>query len=184
MRAMLLAAGAAMMTLGGCGDEGDGTGNESAAVPESQDVAEALDDAGDLSIAAELVDSAGLEKMLEGVGSYTLFLPVDQAFEAVPADQLTMLKSDEGRPQLVALLSQHIAPGFINRPDLDAGLARANGSSTLATMGSAPLALRKVGDTVTLGEGEDAPKIVGTPVVARNGVIYRIDRIIPPGAGE
>ena len=34
--------------------------------------------------------------------------------------------------------------------------------------------------TVVIGTGENGPRIVGDPVMARNGIVYRIDRVIPP----
>lgn len=47
-------------------------------------------------------------------------------------------------------------------------------------MGAAPIALHRDGEDITLGQGKDAPKIVGAPIIAGNDVVYRIDRLIPP----
>jgi len=81
--------------------------------------------------------------------------------------------------QLLALVSQHLSPGYVARADIDQGIERANGTVRLASLGGQPLTLTRSGDTIRLGSGDDAPKLVGEPIVARNGVIYPIDRVLP-----
>lgn len=174
----------AALTLGACdkAGEAEATGSASAAAQgkASEDLFNLLDDTSDLSTTAKLLRDAGLEKTLEGVGSYTLFAPTDAAIASLPEAERKALESTEGRPQLLALVSQHLAPGYISRKDIDDGLNRTKGTVRLASTGTAPLELRRVGSEVVLGEGDNAPKIVGDPLIARNGVIYRIDRVLPP----
>ena len=134
----------------------------------------------DLSISAKLIDSAQLGSALDGQGSYTVFLPVDDAWKSLNADELQSIESTENRPQLIAVLRQHIAPGYVLATDLEKGLSDKNGSVTISTMGAMPITLYRDGETIALGQGKDAPRIVGAPVVAGNDVIYRIDRLIPP----
>ena len=175
---------AASLTLAACDKAAEAEGTTSAQggaqASANEDLFNVLDDTSDLSTAAKLMKEAGLEKALEGVGSYTVFAPTDEAIAALPEGERKALESDEGRPQLLALVSQHLAPGYISRKDLDDGLARAKGAVRLASTGTAPIEVRKAGNDVRLGEGDDAPKIVGEPLMARNGVIYRIDRVLPP----
>ena len=132
------------------------------------------------SISSKLISTAQLGTALDGQGSYTVFLPVDDAWKAVEAADRAAIESEENRPQLVALLRQHIAPGYVVAADLDKGLSNKNGTVSLTTMGAAPIALHRDGESITLGQGKDAPKIVGAPIVAGNDVVYRIDRLIPP----
>lgn len=139
-----------------------------------------LGNIGDLSISAKLIDTAQLGSALDGEGSYTVFLPVDDAWTSLDAAEREALESAENRPQLVAVLRQHIAPGYVLAADLEKGLSEKDGSVTLTTMGSMPITLHRDGEAITLGQGKDAPRIVGLPVVAGNDVIYRIDRLIPP----
>jgi uncharacterized surface protein with fasciclin (FAS1) repeats len=129
---------------------------------------------------AKFVKSAGLEQTLEGVGNYTLFAPTDAAFAKFPADQRKLLESKDGRPQLLALLRQHIATGYIAPADLNRGLARNAGSASLATMGGAPIRLHRSGGAVFIGPGDSGPRLVSTPIASRNGMIYPIDQVIPP----
>ena len=91
-----------------------------------------------------------------------------------------MLENAQGRPQLIALLRQHIAPGYIMPADINRGLARKGSANQLATVGAAPISLRKDGGNLLLGNDAYAPRVVGDPLLATNGVVYRIDRVLPP----
>ena len=145
-----------------------------------ESVTAALAGASDLSISSRLIDSAGLGEALDGEGSYTIFMPVDEAWSALESEEIQSLETSEGRPQLVAALRQHIAPGFVLQADMDAAFERSGGSLVLATMGAGPLKLRRDGDAISIGEETGGPKIIGVPIVAGNDVIYRIDQLIPP----
>lgn len=139
--------------------------------------------ADDLGTAAKLMKSAGLERAFDGAGSYTVFAPVDGAFAGLPAEQRSTLESEAGRPQLISLLRAHVTTGYVSRSDLDKGLASKGGTATLASVSGDPLTIRTQGDAIVVGAGEDAARIVGAPIQAKNGVIYRIDRVIPPPVG-
>lgn len=163
-------------------DAGNAAAGNSAAVATDDSLADALGGAGDLGTAAKLVKTAGLDKAFDGVGAYTVFAPTDTALAALPEAQRKAFETADGRPQLISLLRAHIATGYVGRADLDKGLAEGNGAARLASVSGQPLMLRKQGDAVLVGEGDSAARIVGEPVLARNGVIYRIDRVIPPPA--
>ena len=134
----------------------------------------------DLSISAKLIDTAQLGTAVDGEGSYTVFLPVNDAWASLASAERDAIESAESRPQLIAVLRQHIAPGYVLAADLERGLSEKDGSVTLNTMGAMPVTLRRDGERIMLGEGTAAPRIVGVPIVAGNDVIYRIDRLIPP----
>lgn len=141
---------------------------------------DAIRNSSDLSTSAKLIDLAQLGTAVDGEGSYTVFLPVDDAWAALNEAQRNAIESEENKPQLIAVLRQHIAPGYVLAADLEHGLSENDKSVSLTTMGAVPLTLRRDGNAIVLGEGADAPRIVGKPIVAGNDVIYRIDRLIPP----
>ena len=67
----------------------------------------------EVSTAYDLVADSGLKDPFEGAGSYTVFLPDNEAFAAIPKEELERLKTPEGRPELIAFLRRHIAVGAI-----------------------------------------------------------------------
>ena len=141
---------------------------------------DALRNNADLSTSAKLIDTAQLGTAVDGEGSYTVFLPVNDAWASLAAAEREAIETEENRPQLIAVLRQHIAPGYVLAADLERGLSEKDGSVTLNTMGAMPVTLRRDGERIMLGEGTAAPRIIGVPIVAGNDVIYRIDRLIPP----
>lgn len=168
--------------LGACQDN-DQQAADNAGVDASADskmVTTAIGDAADLSISAKLIGTAQLGTALDGEGSYTVFLPVDDAWKSLETAERQAIESAENRPQLISVLRQHIAPGYVLESDLEKGLSEKDGSVTLTTMGAMPITLQRDGQTITLGQGKEAPRIVGAPIVAGNDVVYRIDRLIPP----
>ncbi len=187
VRWTLIIASAAALGLAGCSKSDDASTaavDASAAATGDGTLAETLDGAGDLSSTAGLVKAAGLDKTFGGVGSYTVFAPTNAAIAALPEADRLALESPAGRVQLIALLSSHVSPGYMSRTDLDTALARAGGSINLASVGAAQIKLHKDGDVITLGDGDGAARIVGTPITASNGVIYPIDRVLPVPRGK
>lgn len=170
-------------SLGACQNDGNQAADQTeikGSANDSEVLTTAIGKISDLSISTKLIGAAQLGPALDGKGSYTLFLPVDDAWTSLKATERQAIESAENRPQLIAVLRQHIAPGYVLATDLEKGLSRKDGVVTLTTMGAMPISLYRNGETITLGQSKAAPRIVGAPVVAGNDVIYRIDRLIPP----
>ena len=185
-KTILSAAGgvAICLSLAACGEAPEAEADPVSSTAEAGDNAliAALGDIDDLSTARDLIDQAGLETTFDGVGAYTLFLPSDEAFAALPEEDLARLKTEEGRPELIAILRRHIAVGAITRGDLDKALDTNGGSIALASVADTPIAIRKTDEAITLGGGEGAPGLTSRAEAASNGVIYVIDGLIPPEA--
>ena len=110
-----------------------------------------------------------------------MFLPDNDAFAKLPKEDLEVLGTEEGRPELIAILRRHIAVGAITREDLDEALDANGGAIQLASVADQPIDIRKVDGEVRIGSGDDAPKLTKLAVPASNGVVYVIDGMIPPG---
>jgi uncharacterized surface protein with fasciclin (FAS1) repeats len=118
-----------------------------------------------LSTLNGLVRQAGLADMLRGPGPYTVFAPTDEAFKAVPARTMEELKDPE---RLKAVLSYHVLPVRLTSSDVRTG--------NVKTANGAEVGLARAGDYVTV---EDA-MAQGPEVLASNGVVYSIDRVLLP----
>ena len=112
-----------------------------------------------------LVQQAGLADMLRGSGPFTVFAPTNEAFKAVSAKTMDELKDPV---RLKAVLSYHVLPARLTTFEIRTG--------NMKTANGAEIALARAGDFVTV---EDA-MAQGPEVIASNGVVYVIDRVLLP----
>ena len=133
--------------------------------PAPVSVADTLARDPELSTLHVLVQQAGLTDMLRGAGPYTVFAPTNEAFKGVPAKTMAEMK-DPAR--LKAVLSYHVLPVRMTAADIKTG--------NVKTANGADLAVARAGDYVTV---EDA-MAQGHEVMASNGVVYSIDRVLLP----
>ena len=118
-----------------------------------------------LSTLNGLVQQAGLADMLRGSGPFTVFAPTNEAFKAVPAKTMDELKDPV---RLKAVLSYHVLPARMTASEIRTG--------NVKTANGAEIGLARAGDFVTV---EDA-MAQGPEVIASNGVVYAIDRVLLP----
>jgi len=169
------------LLLAGCGDpDGANDTAQPAAKAGDSTLGAVIGTIDDLSIASEVIDNADLEDPFGGAGAYTIFLPRNAAFEALPEGALDRLRSKEGREDVIGILSTHIATGAIAREDLDSELDVNGGSIELTSVTDEPIRLRKVDGQILVGDGDDAPRLTSISKSASNGVVYVIDGFIPP----
>ncbi|KKG90819.1 hypothetical protein DU57_13230 [Methanosarcina mazei] len=118
---------------------------------------------------ASVVRDAGLEETLNE-GTYTVFAPTNEAFDALPEGTLEDLLADE--QALTDVLTYHVVEGEYMASDLEDG-------QTLTTVQSATLPVSIADDEVTIGTAT----VVEPDIVASNGVVHGIDAVlIPPEA--
>ena len=113
-----------------------------------------------------LVKQAGLVKTLSGKGPFTVFAPTDAAFAKVPKADLDALLADKAK--LAAVLTYHVVAGNVMAKDVKPGKVKTvQGSElTLATSDN--------------GVKVDGAQVVKADIVADNGVIHVIDRVLMP----
>lgn len=113
-----------------------------------------------------LATQSGLADELRGAGPFTVFVPSDEAFKAVPAKTLDAWAADPA--QLKAALSYHVVDGRLAAANVQAGPVK--------TRQGANLSLAKAGAFVTV---EDAV-VQEADVAATNGVAHIVDRVLVP----
>lgn len=120
------------------------------------------------AVSGELNPEVDLVDTLNG-GEFTVFAPVDAAFEALDAETVEALKTDADL--LSGILTYHVVEGQM-APDEVAG--------THTTVNGAELMVEGEGDSITVGE-ESAAVICGG-VQTANATVYLIDAILMPPA--
>ena len=113
--------------------------------------------------AADLVDT------LKGEGPFTVFAPVNAAFDALPDGTVEDLLKPENKEQLAAVLTYHVVPGKVMSSDLSDGMMAESVQGSEITIG--------VGDG---GVTVDGANVVQADIEASNGVIHVIDGVILP----
>jgi uncharacterized surface protein with fasciclin (FAS1) repeats len=174
----LTVASMAALALAACGAR-DGEEAPGTAEPADETLAAALDDDGQFSSLDEVIENAGLESVLQGVGPYTVIAPVNGAFES--AGQTGGDFTDaEMRAQGAELVRAHLLPGAVTRADLEAAIERGGeGGAEMRTMSDGVLTFTRDGEAilVTADDGSTA-RLTGDEFLASNGVIQPVDAIL------
>ena len=123
--------------------------------------------AGQFKTLTSLLQQTGLDETLAEGGPYTVFAPTDKAFAKVPEKTLDTLASNPDK--LKAVLLYHVADGEVKAADVAT-------MSSVATLNGASLPI-KANDPVVRVDGA---KVIQADVMASNGVIHVIDRVLIP----
>ncbi|MES2904672.1 MAG: fasciclin domain-containing protein [Pseudomonadota bacterium] len=184
MRIAMTLFAASAMTLAACD-----TQTSDAAAPTSE---AAKDAAGDKTIAsgltaedskfADAAKASGLDATLAGPGPYTVLVPVNAAFDKLPAGQADTLMKPESRAQLTKVLTGHILPGEILAADIGKAIDIGKGKASLATFGGGTITATKDGDNIVLTDSAGGKaSISGSDERRSNGVVHHVDAILIPG---
>ncbi|MFC3307676.1 fasciclin domain-containing protein [Blastomonas aquatica] len=129
------------------------------------------------------VKEAGLVDTLSGTGPFTVFAPVNAAFDKLPAGTVDTLLKPESKAKLGAVLTYHVVSGRMTAADLAQAITEGNGTATLTTVQGENLTARMEGTNVVLtGEGGSRAIVTQADVPQSNGVIHVIDGVLLPNA--
>ena len=130
-----------------------------------------------LSILVEAVVAADLAGTLSGTGPFTVFAPTDAAFAAL-LTELGVTKEAllADKPLLTAVLKYHVlSPQVVKKADIPLGKA------IQPLLPNAFFKIDAVGSAAIITDGRNrSSTIVATDVLATNGVIHVIDKVILP----
>jgi len=132
-----------------------------------QDIVDTAVGAGSFETLITAVKAAGLVEALKGKGPLTVFAPTDEAFAALPKGTLEALLQDQDA--LRAILKYHVVPGRVLAGDV-VKLDEAETLSGEKVRIEASSAGVKINDS----------QVIKTDVLASNGVIHVIDKVLLP----
>lgn len=136
--------------------------------PTGDIIGEALTKGGEFTTLAALVVEAGLVQALRAEGPFTVFAPVNAAFDALPAGTLDAVWAD--KDLMTSILTYHVIAGeALTAADLTDG-------QELTTLQGGKLVVGKSGDTITINGIE----VAIADVAATNGVIHAIAGVLVP----
>jgi len=127
------------------------------------------------------VKAAGLVETLKSPGPFTVFAPVNAAFEALPAGTVDMLLLPENKDKLVKILTYHVVAGKVDYATLNADITAGQGKAVLKTVSGGTLIASRQGNAVILtDENGGKAKLVQADVFQSNGVIHVVNKVLLP----
>ena len=139
-----------------------------AAPAASEDIVAVASGNSDFSTLVAALTAAELVEALQGAGPFTVFAPNNAAFAKLPAGTVDDLLKPENKAKLTAILKNHVVSGKVMAADVKAG--------PVPTMGGGDVVIAVEGGGVKYGDA----MVIGTDVLASNGVIHVIDTVVVP----
>ena len=128
------------------------------------------------------VKAAGLVETLQGKGPFTVFAPVNDAFENLPAGTVETLLKPENKATLAKILTYHVVSGNYNAEKLMAAIKAGKGKATMKAVSGGTLTFSMNGpkNIVVSDESGNTASITTYDVTQSNGVIQVIDKVLLP----
>lgn len=128
------------------------------------------------------VKAAGLVETLTTPGPFTVFAPVNNAFNNLPAGTVDMLLKPENKEKLVGVLTYHVVAGDYDFKALKSLIKKGKGTATLPTVSGGSLSFMMNGDhNITVWDANGNYANISTyDVYQSNGVIHVIDKVLLP----
>jgi uncharacterized surface protein with fasciclin (FAS1) repeats len=148
----------------------------------SRDIVDNAVNSADHTTLVAAVKAADLVQTLKGRGPFTVFAPVNDAFENLPEGTVTTLLRPENKTALAKVLTYHVVPGRHTAADLMRMIRQGNGRATLRTASGGTLTAMMNGPmNVTLRDESGNVASVSTyDVLQSNGVIHVINKVLLP----
>ena len=145
------------------------------------------------------VKAAGLVDTLVSPGPFTVFAPVNKAFDKLPAGTVETLLKPENKDKLAGILTYHVVPGRYSAEDLmrdvktledeackkgaDAAVTakKGNGKAMLKTAKGEDLTITQEGRKLEVVDASGNKSLVTiADVFQKNGVIHVVDTVLLP----
>lgn len=174
---LLILASAFALSLSACTAEPAEEEEELSEDVSSSTLSALIADADGLDGVSDLLRDVGMAEMFDGTAPYTVFAPTDVALEALGED----FSGEEARPALLAILREHIVPGYLTAEDIAAAIDANGGPVEMRTMGESTLTFSSDGDEIRVAStGDDNPAGVtlDTSMQGINGVVFPVDTVL------
>jgi uncharacterized surface protein with fasciclin (FAS1) repeats len=127
------------------------------------------------------VKAAGLVETLQGSGPFTVFAPVNSAFDALPAGTVDTLLKPENKGTLTSVLTYHVVAARLNSKALERMIKQGGGRAILKTVQGGELTATMSGGGINITDAKgNMARITITNVNQSNGVIHVVDRVLLP----
>ena len=127
------------------------------------------------------VVAADLVETLKSEGPFTVFAPVNEAFNKLPDGTVETLLMTENKAKLQSVLTYHVVAGKMSGVDLMKAIKKGNGKATLKTVNGKEIILMMDGDDIIISDiNGNTARVTIADVNQSNGVIHVIDTVMLP----
>ncbi|MCU0325436.1 MAG: fasciclin domain-containing protein [Spirosomaceae bacterium] len=128
------------------------------------------------------VKAADLVETLKSAGPFTVFAPVNDAFENLPAGTVESLLKPEAKGILSKVLTYHVLSGKYDFDAIAKEIKKGNGAASFKTVSGGTLtAMMNGSHNITLkDENGNLANITTYDVYQSNGVIHVLDSVVLP----
>lgn len=180
----IMAVGASFATAQMSGQMMDDKGNPmvgGAAMYKTKNIVENAVNSKDHTTLVAAVKAAGLVETLQSAGPFTVFAPVNSAFDALPAGTVGTLLMPENKAMLTKVLTYHVLAGNMDSKAIAKAIKKGNGKATFKTVSGGTLTAWMEGkDLYLTDEKGGKAKVTIADVRQSNGVIHVIDTVLMP----
>lgn len=136
------------------------------------DIIETARASGQFKTFIKAADATNLTGLLKQTKNLTVFAPTDAAFAALPPGELDKLLLPENKAQLQKLLTYHIVNARLDSSKF------AGAKGPVPTVAGTTVEIDGSGDHVMVNNAD----VVQADVMATNGIVHVIDKVLTPGA--
>lgn len=127
------------------------------------------------------VKAAGLVDTLKGAGPFTVFAPVNAAFDKLAKGTVDTLLKPESKKALTGILTYHVVAGKQDAASIVKAIEEGKGKATFKTVAGGSLTATLEGkDVILTDEKGGKSKVTIADVMQSNGVIHVVDSVLMP----
>jgi uncharacterized surface protein with fasciclin (FAS1) repeats len=127
------------------------------------------------------VKAAELVETLNSAGPFTVFAPVNAAFDKLPEGTVTTLLMPENKEMLTSILTYHVVAGEFNAATVIQAINDNNGAFEVKTVqGGILTASLNDGKVILTDVKGNVSTVILTDVKASNGLVHAIDTVVMP----
>ena len=138
--------------------------------------------AGNLKTLVDALKTAGLQDTLRGSGPFTVFVPQDSAFAALPKGTLESLLKDKAKSE--DILKYHVVSGKYDLSELRSKSGMQSEMTKLKTLHGKELKISSAKSTAGSDEIEtvmlENSVVIKPDILCSNGICHVIDKVLIP----
>ena len=152
-----------------------------AAMYKTKNIVENAVNSADHTTLVAAVKAAGLVDTLMSKGPFTVFAPVNSAFDKLPAGTVDTLLKPENKGLLTKILTYHVVAGNMDSKAIAKAIKAGNGRADFTTVAGGKLTAMMSGKNLILMDEKGGKSMVTIADVKQsNGVIHVIDTVLMP----